>query len=445
MKLFSTYSVKIKHYSHIFKETVALYRAAVDFLIQVCLDEWDTLSEMNGVLRNNYVEQLCHRTKDNPDVVYPAFDRKFYKFPSYLRRSAISEAIGKVSSYKSNLTNWESEDPNTRGRRPSAPKAGYVYPSMYRTVMYEQSGDYEMKIKVFIRNTWDWLTVKVRKSDMDYINRRCASRKKCAPTLQKRGKEWFLDFPFEETMKLPDTDVFDQTILAVDLGINAAATVSVMRADGTILGRHFCRLPKEYDSLNHAVNRIKKAQQHGNRKTPRLWAKAKGINKDISVKTAKFIMDVAALYNADVIVFEHLSHTGKKRGSKKQRLHLWRSQYVQSMVTDKTHRLGMRISRICAWGTSRLAFDGSGRILRGKEAELPTYSLCRFQNGKVYNCDLSASYNIGSRYFIREILKSLPAKVRLELEANVPQVSKRSTCTWSTLINLNAELISFAV
>ncbi len=289
MKLFSTYSVKIKHYSHIFKETVALYRAAVDFLIQVCLDEWDTLSEMNGVLRNNYVEQLCHRTKDNPDVVYPAFDRKFYKFPSYLRRSAISEAIGKVSSYKSNLTNWESEDPNTRGRRPSAPKAGYVYPSMYRTVMYEQSGDYEMKIKVFIRNTWDWLTVKVRKSDMDYINRRCASRKKCAPTLQKRGKEWFLDFPFEETVKLPDTDVFDQTILAVDLGINAAATVSVMRADGTILGRHFCRLPKEYDSLNHAVNRIKKAQQHGNRKTPRLWAKAKGINKDISVKTAKFI------------------------------------------------------------------------------------------------------------------------------------------------------------
>ena len=444
MKLFSTYSVKIKHYSHIFKETVALYRAAVDFLIQVCLDEWDTLSEMNGVLRNNYVEQLCHRTKDNPDVVYPAFDRKFYKFPSYLRRSAISEAIGKVSSYKSNLTNWESEDPNTRGRRPSAPKAGYVYPSMYRTVMYEQSGDYEMKIKVFIRNTWDWLTVKVRKSDMDYINRRCASRKKCAPTLQKRGKEWFLDFPFEETVKLPDTDVFDQTILAVDLGINAAATVSVMRADGTILGRHFCRLPKEYDSLNHAVNRIKKAQQHGNRKTPRLWAKAKGINKDISVKTAKFIMDVAALYNADVIVFEHLDLSGKKRGSRKQRLHLWRSQYVQSMVTDKTHRLGMRISRICAWGTSRLAFDGSGRILRGKEAELPTYSLCRFQNGKVYNCDLSASYNIGSRYFIREILKSLPAKVRLELEANVPQVSKRSACTWSTLISLNAELMSLA-
>ena len=79
-------------------------------------------------------------------------------------------------------------------------------------------------------------------------------------------------------------------------------------------------------------------------------------------------------------------------------------------------------------------------VLRGKEAELACYSLCKFQNGKVYNSDLSASYNIGSRYYIREILKSLPARERLELEAKVPQVTKRSTCTLSTLINLNAEL-----
>ena len=230
--------------------------------------------------------------------------------------------------------------------------------------------------------------------------------------------------------------------MAVDLGINSAATVSVMKSDGTILGRHFLKLPREYASLNHAVNRIKKAQQNHNYKTPRLWSKAKGINKDIAVKTAAFIIDTAVLYNADVIVFEHLERKGKKRGSKKQRLHMWRSQYVQSMVEHKAHRLRMRISRICAWGTSRLAYDGSGVVLRGKEAELACYSLCKFPNGKVYNSDLSASYNIGSRYYIREILKSLPARERLVLEAKVPTVTKRSTCTLSTLINLNAELRS---
>ena len=444
MKIFSTYSVKIKHYNHIFKDTVAIYRDAVDFLIDVCVSEWDNVSMYNGICRVPYIESLTHVTSKRPVVKYPSFDKKFYKFPSYLRRSAISEAIGKVSSYLSNLSNWESSDVNTRGRKPSHPKAGFVYPCMYRTDMYKQSSEYEAKLKVFTRNTWDWITVQLKKSDMDYITRRCASRKMCAPTLQKRGREWFLDFPFEEDVKLTDTDISSQTIIAVDLGINNAATICAMRSDGTVLGRHFLRLPKEYDSLTHSINRIKKAQQYGNYKTPRLWAKAKGINKDIASKTANFIIDTAIYYSADVIVFEHLDLAHKKRGSKKQRLHMWRSQYVQSMVESKAHRLTMRISRICAWGTSRLAFDGSGVVSRGKDAGFSSYSMCKFPNGKVYNCDLSASYNIGSRYFVREILKSLPARERLALEAKVPQAARRSTCTLSTLINLNAELMSLA-
>lgn len=435
MRIFSTYSVKIKHYNHIFKDTVSIYRKAVDFFIDVCLTEWEDILSISGsVVRQQYVEHLCHKTNDNPNPRYMNFDIKFYKFPSYLRRSAINEAIGKVSSYKSNLANWESRDINSRGENPSYPKAGYVYPCMYKTIMYEQTGAYGARVKVFVRNTWDFVTVQLRKSDIDYINRRCSTRKKCAPTLQKRGKEWFLDFPFEEKVKLADTSVHEQTIIAVDLGINTAATVSVMRSDGTILGRHFCKLSKETDYLMHSINRIKKAQQNRNHKTPRLWAKVKGINHDISTKTANYIMDVATFYNADTIVFEHLDKNGKVRGSKKQKLKLWRSQEVQSIVTNKAHRLGMRISHICAWNSSRLAYDGSGFVSRSKDGGFDTYELCKFQNGKTYNCDLSASYNIGARYFIREILKSLDESSRLLIEAKVPQCSKRSTCTLSTLV-----------
>lgn len=153
-------------------------------------------------------------------------------------------------------------------------------------------------------------------------------------------------------------------------------------------------------------------------------------------------MNIAVLYNADVIVFEHLDCKGKKRGSKKQKLHMWRSQEVQKITTNKAHRLGMHISHICTWKTSKLAYDGSGTVLRGKNAAFSSYSMCKFQNGKIYNCDLSASYNIGARYFIREILKSLPERERLAIEAKVPQSAKRSTCTLSTLISLNAGLMS---
>lgn len=435
MDILSSYSVKIKHYNRIFSDTIKLYRHAVEFFIGVCLLEWDALSGIGGNLKQRqFIEAKIHKTKSHPVVPYD-FDREFYKFPSYLRRAAITNAIGLVSSYKSNLAKYESHSAGNKA--PSIPKAGYSFPAMYRGGCYQRNGDYSAQVKVFRRNTWDWLTVELKKGDVDYILRRCKHRKECAPVLRKCGKEWFLDFTFEEEVKLTDTCLQDRIAVAVDLGLNNACTCSVMKSDGTILDRKFLSLPREQDCLNHAINRIKKAQQHGARRTPRLWAKAKGINDAIAVKTASFIIDIAILWSADVIVFEHLELAGKKKGAKKQRLHHWRAQYVQSMVESKAHRLKMRISRICAWGTSKLAFDGSGTVERGIDG---SYSVCKFQTGKIYNCDLSATYNIGARYFIREILKSLSETVRLDIEAKVPQCSRRTTCTFSTLLSLNAAL-----
>ena len=82
--------------------------------------------------RLQFLEQLTHRTSGRPIVKY-CFDDCFYKFPSYLRRAAINEAVGEYSSYRSNLAIWEA-DPC--GRKPSFPKAGYVYPCMYHKAMF---------------------------------------------------------------------------------------------------------------------------------------------------------------------------------------------------------------------------------------------------------------------------------------------------------------------
>ena len=57
----------------------------------------------------NAVEKLIHTTKNNPLPKYKEFNQKFYKFPSYFRRGAISSAFGKVKSYRSNFKNWEEE------------------------------------------------------------------------------------------------------------------------------------------------------------------------------------------------------------------------------------------------------------------------------------------------------------------------------------------------
>lgn len=435
MEVMTTYKVKIKESHGALKATVNLYRQAVDFFIDVSIKEWDIVEKIEQPLKKQRaIECLVHYTRTNPNPKYN-FDQIFGKFPSYLRRAAISEAIGKVSSYKSNYANWEK---TKIGNEPGYPKAGCVYPAMYRDNCFVRTGTYEARLKVWISNTWDWINIKLKKTDVDYILRNCANRQECVPTLRRRGKNWYLDFAFKEKIKFENKGIKEQVTIGVDLGINNACTCVAMLSDGTVIGREFLRLPREKDSLGHKLNKIKKAQQNGAYKMPRLWAKVKGVNLSIAHKTANFIVDVAKLYCADIVVFEHLDLQGKKRGSKKQRLHHWKVQAVQQIVSCKAYREGIRVSRVCAWNTSSLAFDGSGKVERDKN----NYSMCTFASGKRYNCDLSASYNICARYFIREILKSLPVRERLDMEAKVPACSKRTTCTLATLISLNAELVA---
>ena len=59
MEIITTYSVKIKHYNKIFKNTVVLYRQTVDFLINVCLEEWDSIQLIENIkFKKLYVEKL---------------------------------------------------------------------------------------------------------------------------------------------------------------------------------------------------------------------------------------------------------------------------------------------------------------------------------------------------------------------------------------------------
>ena len=464
MQIVSSYKVRIAESNQKIAraciDTLDLYRAAVDFFIALVLKRWDSVfvKEMPEQKQIKAMEQLCIRTKNRPDTPYD-FSEKFYKFPSYLRRAAIRHAYGEVSSYMTRLETWTK---NRHGNAPGLPRAGKTCPPLYRKNMFVRDKNnnlYRARVKIFIRNTWDWLEVKLRKSDVDYLERYCCHRTEHVPTLCRLNRKvWSLAFAFSEEVEIkPQKTIDQQTIVSVDLGINSACVCSAMLSDGTIIGRHFLQLPSEEDSLEHFLGKIRNAQRHGARKMPGLWALAKGINKAISIKTARFIIEVALQHSADVIVMEYLDFHGKRY---RQRLHMWRARYVQEMVTGKAHRNGMRISRVCAWNTSKLAYDGSGRVRRDKD----NYNMCTFRSmcklpikkksrssceespideyagGKRYNCDLSASYNIGARYFIREILKSVDENQRRDILAKVPECSHRSTCTLDSLIRLRAAL-----
>jgi len=91
----------------------------------------------------------------------------------------------------------------------------------------------------------------------------------------------------------------------------------------------------------------------------------------------------------------------------------------------------IRYSRVLARGTSQYAYDGSGLVKRNSKKDIAIFS-----NNKEYHCDLSASYNIASRYFTRAILKPLSEMRRLQVEAKVPLLADRTSHTLFSLIKL---------
>lgn len=435
MEIVSSYKVQILDNSSIFNDTIRIYRSALSFLISVFDAEWDALHSKKAKERFNVAEHLVHGTKHN--IAKYDFDARFHKMPSYLRRAVIQEALGSVSSYRSNHANWEKD--GRQGKEPKLQAEHLAMPTFYNKEMYCASDDpCAAYLKLFFNNDWVWVKVRLRGTDVRYLKRYWQHCKPSAPTLEKRYGKYYLRFAFTEEVKLSETPVTNQRICAVDLGLNSDAVCSIMSADGTVLARKFINFPSEKDHLWHVLNRIRRYQrEHGSQNVQSFWKHARRLNDELAKKISSAIIDFAVLYSVDCIVFEYLDFRGRKaKGSKAQRLHMWRKNGIQQYVEHKAHRCGIHISRICAWGTSKLAYDGSGEVVRDETNR----ALCAFQSGKRYNCDLSASYNIGARYFVRELLKPLPVTVRSDLWAKIPDAQRRTSCILSTLRAMTAAL-----
>ena len=436
MRTVSSYGVEIRKQNIPVRQTMEIYRQAVGYLTEIYAQVWEELRKiLETKKRFNTAEHMVHMTKKN--TARFDFDLRFPKMPSYLRRSAIQHALGSVSSYETRLGQWK--ETGVLSGRPKLTCRNHAMPVFYRDVMYREGaeGKDEAYLKLYDGHDWKWFRVYLKRTDMEYLRRNWKGKKASAPALEKRHRRYFLRFSYTEEVTLTKTPVKEQIICSVDLGINTDAVCTIMRADGTVLGRRFIDYPSEKDRMYRTLERIRRFQgEHGSAQTQGRWAYTKRLNTELSKKIAGAIVRYAEENHADVIVFEYLEMQGKISGKKKQKLHLWRKRDIQRRCEHQAHTKEMRISRICAWNTSRLAYDGSGAVTRDRE----NHSLCTFQTGKRYNCDLSASYNIGARYFIRELLKPLPATERSLLEAKVPPVKRRTSCVYADLRKLHSEM-----
>ena len=456
MILTSSYGLHFKGSESAIKNTSAYYASAVKYLIPVVRVNWDAVEPISySKGRVRLIECLIHSNKNNRAVYN--FDDRFYKFPIYLRRAAIADAIGKVTTYFKLFELWIKNE--CEGVMPQIDTCDHLMPCFFNGNMFnwDQPGR-TAQVKVYANNDWVWREIRLSKTDIRYLNsrKRLHNAKLSAPVIEKKNGHYQLRFTIQENVRLHHTPIFEQKICAVDLGVGTDAVCSVLDSKGTVLSREFINFGREKDSVSNALHRVSDFQRyHGSHDSGRLWNLAKRRNLNHARLIANAIVDYAMANDCHTIVFEHLDTAGKKKGSKKQKLVMWKHRDVQNTAERLAHRYGMRISRVCAWNTSKLAYDGSGNVKRGSDVprsektesmirhsiykgrmeERVPYDICQFMNGKLYNCDLNASYNIGARYFIRELLKALP-----QIQAEVPDLGSGSSRTLADLWQLNTAI-----
>lgn len=298
----------------LFAETVKVYRRLCRYLVGVIYTHW---SELGGLSRQHLipaVERLIHQTARNPDVKYP-FDRVFCKFPSYYRRGAIAFAVGQVSSFVTRYQAWQSGVRKRRDAKPPTLNANAgCYPVLYKGQCYKLHGYDQVEIKVFTGTDWVWTTVQISGLRERHM---VDSNQLLSPSLIFNPQACHLSVPFECH---PQTRQPDKNVVAVDLGINTTATVSVVTFCGTVIHREFIHPGRDIDRrdkrLKSVSARASKTMGRGGKLhqgfCSNTYRKCRHINQQIAHLVSKQIVQIAQEFNAEAIVFEHLAGRQKE-------------------------------------------------------------------------------------------------------------------------------------
>lgn len=145
--------------------TVGEYRKFLKPLVLIVNAQWVTLASLTATERVNAVEKMIHRTADNPNPKHLYFQKvvsrypSFRKFPSYLRRAAIADAIGIVSSFQTRYRDWQSGIRSKRGVKPPRLTAMCnTYPSLYKGQLVRYYLNHQtVDIKVWNGADWCWI------------------------------------------------------------------------------------------------------------------------------------------------------------------------------------------------------------------------------------------------------------------------------------------------
>ena len=352
------------------------------------------------------VEALFHPTRDRPTPRYALLDRRFHKFPSYLRRAAINAAYGAVCSFQSNYARWVTGRRSQRNAQP--PSLGRylaVNPPLYGGQCIRWAADYQqVEIKLRYAQGWAWsqpMAVKGRPKRLDTTGAEVLS-----PTLVLHGTGVALHCPVKVAKPKP---VLNDIVCAVDVGINTAATCAIVDSVGTVRARTFLKCGRHNDQRDKLMAQIRSHAKatcgKGGKLGPgfcrALYQRISGLNRDAAVQLGRQIMVFAQAHGATHLVFENLQGWRPKGGRPEMRVRFHR--FLHRMLVQRVQwwaeQAGLKLALVWPRGTSAWAYDGSGKVIRSRK----NYSLCRLPSGRWYNADLNAASNIAARYLARAL------------------------------------------
>jgi len=436
--------------------TVQEYRKFVRALIGMGYTHWHEVADLNSQQQVNYVEALFNRTKQRSTVKYDYFEKaaknfpSFRKFPDYLRRAAIQNAIGQVSSFVTRYQKWQSGIRNRRDEKPPRlTSVTNVYPALYKGQCIKYHEEYTaVEIKVWNGTDWVWTSMPCTVRARHLVT----TNELKSPSLIVNNKSCHLSAPFAiNPQELPESE----TVLAVDLGINTTATATVVTSVGTVKARVFIHPATDIDRRDKRLSKISRKASQTMRKSGKLhkgfcrglYRKATNINREIAQKVSDELVKIASEHQCRAIVFENLKgwrpKGGRKRSNLKQRYHGWcqcaarmlRKRFIVRLTQEKWHERGGKVEFVNPRYTSKYAYDGSGIVKRDSD----NYALCVFTTGKRYNADLNGSLNIAARYWVHQLGGCKATEV---FEGKSSPDTSRTPITLATLWSLNSNYSS---
>ena len=405
--------------------TVGEYRFFLKPLVLIAYWNWSILSNKTSKEKVNYLEKLCHQTKKNTQPKYGFYFQKalnnhpsFRKFPSYLRRAAIAAALGIVSSFVTRWNLWKNSQRRFKKERPPKLTASCnSYPSLYKGQQILYHEDFQtVSLKIWDGNDWVW-TEKIPVISFGKNRHKIQGNKLQSPALIANSKKLHLSMPVDTFV--PSRKSTDY-VVAIDLGINTTATLSMVGKNGTVKARKFINPARDIDRRDQRKMRIKKKSRQSRIRTGEnfyhnfcsgLYRKSRNINREIARFVACEIVKFAKQYEVKTIVFEDLSKWKAKGGRKgsqlKQGFHNWCKDKIVELTTNRWSEVGGEVVTVNPKYTSAYAYDGTGKLKR----DTNNYSQALFTSGKRYNADLNAAYNIGARYWYQIITKAKSSRV----------------------------------